>query len=124
MLTFRRLKYSMIHLAVLIALFILLAGCFSKSETPDERAKPGASVEVDNRDWPDVTIYIIKNGSKYRLGEVPGYSRRVFPIEPHFLNAPTLRFQADPVGRQGQPISEEIEVRPGEEVVLTIMNFR
>lgn len=124
MFAFRQLQYSVIHLAVLIALFVLFTGCFSKSEIPDEKATPGASVEVDNRDWPDVTIYIIKNGTKYRLGEVSGYSRRVFPIEPHFLNAPTLQFQADPVGSTAQPISQEIEVRPGEEVVLTIMNFR
>ncbi len=124
MIAFRNSHYSRAGVVILFALFLLFAGCFSKSEKPDERAKPGASVEVDNRDWPDVTVYIIKGGSRYRLGEVAGYSRRIFPIEPQFLTTPTLRFQADPVGRQGQPITEEIEVLPGEEVVLTIMNFR
>jgi hypothetical protein len=78
-------------------------------------------VRVENRAYLDMTIYIYRSSQRMRLGTVNGNSSTKFVI-PHSLmfGATALRFQADPIGANRQPISEEINVSPGDEVVLII----
>jgi hypothetical protein len=78
-------------------------------------------VRVENRAYLDMTIYVYRSSQRMRLGTVTGNSSTKFVI-PHSLmfGATPLRFQADPIGANRQPISEEINVSPGDEVVLVI----
>ncbi len=110
--------------AALGLLALLLAGCHSGKNQAKQPVERGAAVLVDNQDFSDMNVYIVRSGQRYRLGMVPGFGKRLFPIKPDFLTASTLSFQADPVGGRAAPVSQEIDVRPGEEVVLTIVRFR
>lgn len=105
-------------------MLLFLTGCHSRKNEGKPPVERGAAVLVDNQDFSDMNIYIVRSGQRYRLGMVPGFGKRLFPIKPDFLTASTLSFQADPVGGRAAPVTQEIEVRPGEEVVLTILRFR
>lgn len=85
------------------------------------------TVRVENQNWLDMNIFVLRGpggGTRVRLGTVPGASTRVFTIPRSLVfGATTLRFLADPVGSQRTPISNEITVREGDELRLTIPNY-
>ena len=111
-----------LFLAILISVMLLLTTACSLTKSGDVPPQdPGAAVTVDNRNWTDMNIYIVNNGFRTRLGRVTGMSRKLLAIPADaMVGSGTLRFLADPVGRTGQPISNEITVRPGEELLLII----
>lgn len=85
---------------------------------PDE----AVTLRVDNQAFPDMAIYIIEqSGVRSRLATATGNSVTTIRIPNRFLGGTrTLRFQADPIGGNRAPISEEITVSPGDTVTLTI----
>jgi hypothetical protein len=84
----------------------------------DERA--GATVRVENRAFTDMTIYIVHQTQRIRLGTVSALGTTTFPIPRRFVSGASLRFLADPLGSDRTPVSEEISVFPGDEIVLVI----
>ena len=78
-------------------------------------------VKVENRAYLDMNIYVFRSSQRIRLGTVNGNNtgRLLIPANLLFGSTP-LRFMADPIGGRRQPTSEEINVSPGDEVVLTI----
>jgi hypothetical protein len=79
-------------------------------------------VRVDNLGFSDVTVYVIRGGSqRIRLGIAGGNRTTVLVLPANLVQFPTpLRFLADPIGSNRTPISTEITVNPGDEVVLQI----
>lgn len=79
-------------------------------------------VRVENLGFPDVTVYVIRGGSqRIRLGIAGGNRTSVLTLPANLVQFPTpLRFLADPIGSNRTPISTEITVNPGDEVVLQI----
>jgi hypothetical protein len=68
-----------------------------------------------------MTIYVYRSSQRVRLGIANGNSTTRFVIPSNLIFGSTpLRFQGDPIGRNRQPISQEITVSPGDEVILTI----
>ncbi len=102
---------------------LALAGACMGNTQEEMAAEPvePTVVRVENRAYLDMTIYVYRSSQRMRLGTVTGNSSTKFVI-PHSLmfGATPLRFQADPIGANRQPISEEINVSPGDEVVLVI----
>lgn len=84
----------------------------------DERA--GATVRVENRAFTDMTIYIVHQTQRIRLGTVSALGTTTFPIPARFVSGFPVRFLADPLGATRTPVSEEISVHPGDEIVLVI----
>ena len=86
-------------------------------ETPERTV-----VRVENQGFNDATIYIIRGGSqRIRLGLASGNRSTVFTIPAYLVRFPTpLRFLADPIGGNRGPVSSEITVNPGDEVVLQV----
>lgn len=79
------------------------------------------TVRVQNQNFLDMNVYVLRGGVRSRLGTATGNSTAVFTIPPSFVQTLTqLRFLADPIGGRGAPVSEEITVSPGDEVTLTI----
>ena len=116
----RRLHRGM--LAAFMASLMLAGACMgnTQEETAAEPAPP-TYVRVENRAYLDMTVYVYRSSQRLRLGTVNGNSSTKFII-PHSLmfGATPLRFQADPIGANRQPISEEITVSAGDEVMLVI----
>jgi hypothetical protein len=79
------------------------------------------TIEVQNQDFNDMTVYVIVNGARTRLGIAPGNKTTVLTI-PEFLLTGTsfVRFVCDPIGGRRTPVTEEVDVTPGDQLVMVI----
>lgn len=76
---------------------------------------------VENQAFPDMTIYVLEGSRRVRLGTVIGNTTTRFTLPRYLVRSLTpLRFQADPIGSSRAPVSDELTVSPGDEVVLRI----
>ncbi|MDB4892030.1 MAG: hypothetical protein JWL61_3885 [Gemmatimonadetes bacterium] len=109
-------------MSMLMGSLTLSAACFgNKKEDEAAEPVPATMLKVENQAFLDMTIYVYRSSQRVRLGIANGNSTTRFVIPPNLIFGSTpLRFQGDPIGRNRQPISQEITVSPGDEVVLTI----
>jgi hypothetical protein len=108
---------------VLMMACLALAGACSRNNNPDESAEPvpPTRLRVENQAFLDMTIYVYRSSQRIRLGTATGNSVTRLTIPANLIfGATPLRFQADPIGGNRAPISSEITVAPGDEVILTI----
>jgi hypothetical protein len=78
-------------------------------------------IVVDNRHWQDITLYVLHDGQRSRVGTVTATTIGTFSIPPHQIGQTGLiRLIADPVGSQVGISSETIVVKPGQEVQWTL----
>ena len=108
------------------ALALVIAAGAAPACRPPAATQSGAqeqrtTLRVENQASLDMTIYILRGTERIRLGIANALSTQTFRIPPHVLFGPTgLRFVAHPIGGTRNPVSEEITVSPGDEVMLTI----
>ena len=111
----------------LLALSLALAGC-GRDPRPEDIQPIGftddIALEVDNRNFNDVVIYLRREGIRTRIGEVTGSMLVTLMIPRSLLSGITreVQFQADPVGADRTITSYPVFIRPGEHVHLTIEN--
>ena len=82
-----------------------------------------AAVEVDNRAFEDMTIYVVYQSERIRLGDRDGKQRHAYLRDPavHRGTGPvSLRFAADPIGGTHPILTEPITVEEGDMVSLLI----
>ena len=122
-----RVARSLIALTAVCLATVAAPGCARRRARTAAADSTGAqptrtALRVENRGFPDMTIYVIRSGSqRIRLGIAGGNRTTVLPIPSYLVSFPTpLRFLADPIGGNRTPVSDEITVSPGDEVVLTI----
>lgn len=108
--------------ALLVLVALLFSACAASREA-GPRLESKTTLRVENRNFLDMKIYILRGAERIRLGTVPGGGTELLVIPDDVLiGAGLVRFLADPVGSNKTPISEEIYVHPGEEVELVITN--
>jgi hypothetical protein len=79
------------------------------------------TIDIQNNDFNDVRVYVVVNGQRTRLGIAPGLKTTVFTIPRYLITSTsTLRFVADPIGGKRSPVSEQIDVSPGDQLVMVI----
>lgn len=79
------------------------------------------AVNVENQNFLDMNVYLVRSGQRIRLGTVPGLTSRVLMLRPEYVGyGAELRFEVHPIGGRADPISETISVRPGDVIHLTI----
>jgi hypothetical protein len=84
-------------------------------------ARATTTIDIQNQDFNDMTVYVLVNGQRTRLGIAPGLKTTVLTIPPYLLSgASTLRFVCDPIGGNRTPVSEEIGVSPGDQLVMVV----
>jgi hypothetical protein len=99
----------------------VLGGCAGRSHSAQPEAQSEAVLEVENRGFADMVIYAVSGSQRIRLGLATGNSTNSFTLPNRLIrSAGPLRFLADPIGGTRTPISEEMEVQPGDVVTLTI----
>ena len=116
----RRAQRGVLMAAVVL---LALAGACFRNTNPDEAAEPvpPTKLRVENQAFLDHNIYVYRSSQRIRLGTANGNSTTRMTIPQNLIfGATPLRFQADPIGGNRAPISSEITVAPGDEVVLTI----
>ena len=108
---------------LLLLLLLVVGACRSArdGEAPGPARGP-ATLEVENQNFLDMTVYVLERGARQRLGEARGNSTTSLTIPERLIRggASPLRFLADPIGGEGLPVTEEIVVEPGDTVTLVI----
>ncbi len=90
---------------------------------PSTDVNPNAATRlvVDNQAFNDMDIFVLEGGRRVRLGMAGGNSKSTFTIPKYLVQTLTsLRFYADPIGGRRTPVTEEIQVSPGDEITLRI----
>jgi hypothetical protein len=110
---------------LLVLLLVVINACRTGREAADDEPGPDrgpATLEVENQNFLDMTIYVVDAGARQRLGVARGNSTTTLTIPEQLIRggASPLRFLADPIGEQGLPVTEEIVVEPGDAVRLVI----
>lgn len=106
---------------MLLAASAVLTACATTGTTAQTDRHPATTVEVDNQALLDMTIHVLRDGQRMRLGIATGLSKTRFTIPAGIMfGVTTLRFIADPIGANRLPVTEEITVSEGDEVVLRI----
>jgi hypothetical protein len=110
---------------LLVLLPLAIGACHPAREAADDKPRPergSATLEVENQNFLDMTVYVVEGGARQRLGVVRGNSTTTLTIPEQLIRggASPLRFLADPIGQEGLPVTEEIVVQPGDAVQLVI----
>jgi hypothetical protein len=106
---------------VLAAGILLLAACARATEQRDTTARKRTTLEVENRSFLDMNVYVVSGGTRIRLGRASGNATTEFVIPANLIfGATSLQFIADPIGAGRLPVSDNITVSEGDEVRLVI----
>ncbi|MFQ5691141.1 MAG: hypothetical protein ACE5HQ_12825 [Gemmatimonadota bacterium] len=106
-----------------ILTLMLLAGC-AGGGGPGRIAPPRAAVlEVTNRNWETMHVYVIAHGQRYSMGQVGSQQKQTFELGAKFFVTETnLVFVADPIGSVVAYVSDPVLVVPGDRVEWRIEN--
>lgn len=108
------------RLLLLVGLAVLV-GCSKGTPGDVVPADTPAIIKVDNQRFQDMTIYVVENGVRDRLGLARGNFTTSFTIPVRYSQrAAILRFVADPIGGAALPVTQDITVEPGDEVLMRI----
>lgn len=110
------------------ALAVLLASSCGRQTAPSPFPAGGGGreareirIEVVNDNFADMTIYVMGNGTSFRLGDVTGKTTGRFTMDPNQISPSAgLRLLADPIGSRDAFLSDPVIPGPGSTVVLTI----
>jgi hypothetical protein len=106
--------------SLLFLLGAALAACSLGRRGPAQESAR-TTVRVENANFLDMTIYAVRSSQRVRLGLANGSSTTVLVIPANLVAGITaLRFVADPIGSRANPVTEEITVAPGDQVVMYI----
>lgn len=108
--------------AILALALTVLAACSSgRQSRPGTSADERTTLQVDNRSFTDMTVYMVNGGQRIRLGLAVGKTVTSLTIPPRVLGASReLQFLADPVGSNRTAVSDRLYVRAGDTVTLMI----
>src|SRR2546430_12590574 len=71
------------------------------------------AVTVDNQNFLDMDVFIIRGGQRLRLGMVSGLSSRILMVRPELIGYGTeVQFEVHPIGGPGKPLTHTISGRP------------
>lgn len=108
------------HLTVLLGLSLAVADCAPRSSagtTPQEQT----ILVVKNDNYLDHNIYLLQGAQRVRMGTARGLATTRFTIPRQYVfGVSVLQFLADPIGSRVTPVSERVNVAPGDEVHLLI----
>ena len=104
------------------AFSILLAACtLHRGVTPPPPEPQQITLEVDNRNWADIVVYVVHDGTATRFMTITGSTTQAVPLAPRFIGADgILRFVAHQIGGQDY-YSPSVSVRTGGTIALTLL---
>jgi hypothetical protein len=116
-----------------IAVLLMLASAACASHAPDEagpapisradsaRDTTGLQVQIDNRNINDMSIYLLRSGTRFLLGQAGGLSKTTLTI-PGAITPTDLRVRlvAEPIGGSRPIATPVLIVPPGEGIYWSI----
>lgn len=114
------------HLMALATATMLAGGCAYGNTTMDDAAAFGDErtvIHVANNNWSDMTIYLLRDGYRQRLGTVTSQSSDTFVVPTHLIaSAADVRLLADPIGSSRTFTSPAILIAPGQRTEWQLEN--
>ena len=104
-----------------LAVFSSCKSTKQPTDAPDAQNVPKALITVHNSNVLDMTVYVLRNTQRIRLGMVTAGGEKTFTLSESLLvGAPLLRFIADPIGSPRSILIGELSIFPGDEIALYI----
>lgn len=90
-----------------------------KAVTDDSRV----SVYVENRNFLDMRVYVVRNGAAYRLGTVTSFTEEEFKLPRGLVGTPDdVQLLARPIGSRRGYVSHPVIFSSGDTLVFQIEN--
>jgi len=107
---------------LILAFAISSTGCHRSGPPRDGDELPQrTTIDVQNQGFNDMNVYVISNGTRTRLGMAPGNRTTTLTIPAYLVSTTTfMRFVCDPIGGNRTPVSEEVDVSPGDALVMIV----
>ena len=108
---------------VIAAAALVVGACASATQQKGDNAptRGHATVAVQNDNWLEVAIYVVRGSQRVRLGSVRSMSKAEFTIpQAYVLGTSEVTLEADPVGARETYVSPPIQVYDGARVQLKI----
>lgn len=110
-----------IHLTVLLGLSLTLGGCAPQRSATTTGTEEQTVLVVKNDNYLDHNVYLLQGSQRIRMGTARGLATSRFTIPRQYVfGVSVLQFLADPIGGRVTPVSERVNVAPGDEVHLLI----
>ena len=121
-----------IHLGTaLAALLVATPACFWHRKPAPARAparnalldvpEGEIALQVTNHNFLDVTIYVLHNGQRTRVGTVTGSSSQVFYLPARLLGlGREIQLFGDPIGSTDFAVTETLIIQPGQYIEWTL----
>jgi hypothetical protein len=107
--------------SLVVMLLVVLAACGSGPRSGPTPANAAVTVRVENRNFLDMNVYVLRGAQRVRMGTASGASTTVLTVPENVVFGSTsLRFQMDPIGGNATPVTQEVLISPGDEIVLII----
>jgi hypothetical protein len=109
--------------AGLIVLLGLSSACGASRSTPTSSPEPSSDeipVQIDNQNFSDMEIYVVKNGQRLLIGQAGGLTKTTLTIRGAVRGDGRVRLLAEPIGG-AKPIATPTLVVPrGQSIFWTI----
>jgi len=109
--------------AGLIVLLGLSSACGASRTTPTSNPEPSSDeipVQIDNQNFSDMEIYVVKNGQRLLIGQAGGLTKTTLTIRYAARGDGRVRLLAEPIGG-ARPIATPILIVPqGQSIFWTI----
>ena len=97
------------------------AGAAPMESAESTRTPSGIDVQIDNQNLSDMSIYILKNGSRWLIGQAGGLSTTTLTIPASLAPADLrVRLLADPIGGSRRVFTPSLIVPHGQRVYWSI----
>jgi hypothetical protein len=109
--------------AGLIAILGLSTACGASRSpvaTAPEASSRDISVQIDNQNYSDMEIYVVRNGQRWLLGQAGGLVKTTLTIRNAVRGNGQVRLQADPIGGARPIATPTLVVPPGQSIFWTI----
>jgi hypothetical protein len=81
------------------------------------------TMTVENNNWSDMTVYLLREGVRTRLGVVPSMGRSNFTLSSALIGGNgDLRVMADPLGSNQRWTSQPMLITPGSQIRFRLEN--
>ena len=109
------------HVSRIVAFLSLLTAACSLNHPTPPATVDDIVLEVENRNWSDVVLYVVHDGSTTRFMSVTAARTQTVPIAPRFIGTTgVVRFIAHRVGGDDDYYSPSVSVRTGGTIALTL----
>jgi hypothetical protein len=112
-----------VHRFLAVAALVMLAACAPAAEhaRSGHAVERGTTLMVQNDNWSDVIIYLMRGSARTRIGHVIAMGKAEFELPAAYIvGISDVTLQAAPVGSNESYISPAIMVFPGSQVALTV----